>query len=196
MHGLQKSSMMFTTEQFTLVGQAICGLFALKVTILLYKFFLRPSKNLKKLGDWAVVTGATDGIGKAYAFQLASKGINVVLISRTKSKLQDVAREITSKFPSVSTKVIVVDFSDFSSTSRQAVSDVCSDLDIGILVNNVGVSYPYPKYFTELTSNEVFGLMEMNVASTTFMTHIVLPGMMDRKRGAGELAKRAASEAS
>lgn len=42
----------------------------------------------------AVVTGATDGIGKAYAFELARKGLHVVLVSRTLSKLQEVAKEI------------------------------------------------------------------------------------------------------
>lgn len=41
----------------------------------LYVFLLRPAKNIKKLGKWAVVTGATDGIGKAYADALARKGI-------------------------------------------------------------------------------------------------------------------------
>lgn len=43
---------------------------------------------------FTVVTGATDGIGKAYAFELARKGLNVVLVSRTLSKLQEVAKEI------------------------------------------------------------------------------------------------------
>ncbi|XP_033118372.1 very-long-chain 3-oxoacyl-CoA reductase-like [Anneissia japonica] len=50
--------------------------------------------NLAKLGKWAVVTGATDGIGKAYAEQLAKLGLNIVLISRTLSKLQATASEI------------------------------------------------------------------------------------------------------
>lgn len=39
-----------------------------------YIYFIRPGKNLKRLGQWAVITGATDGIGKAYAFALANKG--------------------------------------------------------------------------------------------------------------------------
>ena len=43
---------------------------------------------MRKLGDWAVVTGATDGIGKGFAREMASKGINIVLVSRTLSKLQ------------------------------------------------------------------------------------------------------------
>ena len=44
--------------------------------------------DVSKLGDWAVVTGATDGIGKGFAKELASKGLNIVLVSRTLSKLQ------------------------------------------------------------------------------------------------------------
>ena len=48
----------------------------------------------KKLGQWAVVTGATDGIGKAYAEELADEGMNVVLISRSQEKLDKVAAEI------------------------------------------------------------------------------------------------------
>lgn len=40
----------------------------------IYIYFIRPGKNLKRLGQWAVITGATDGIGKAYAFALAKKG--------------------------------------------------------------------------------------------------------------------------
>ncbi len=47
---------------------------ALAAVRAVWVFFLRPGKNLKKLGDWAVVTGATDGIGKAYAEALAKKG--------------------------------------------------------------------------------------------------------------------------
>ena len=53
-----------------------------------YKTFLRSGKNLKKYGKWVVITGATDGIGKAYAFILAKKGLSLVLISRTEAKLQ------------------------------------------------------------------------------------------------------------
>jgi 17beta-estradiol 17-dehydrogenase / very-long-chain 3-oxoacyl-CoA reductase len=72
--------------------------------------FLRPGKNLKKLGKWAVVTGATDGIGKAYAMALAKKGMSVVLISRTEAKLKEVQGEIIAKgYNGVEVKYIVCD---------------------------------------------------------------------------------------
>jgi 17beta-estradiol 17-dehydrogenase / very-long-chain 3-oxoacyl-CoA reductase len=150
----------------------------------IYKTFLRPGKNLKQLGEWAVVTGATDGIGKAYALALAKKGLKVVLISRTESKLQEVAKEISEKVPGSETKYVVCDYSNFDAKARDTVSKAIKDLDVGVLINNVGVSYRYPMYFHELTDEEVTGLMELNVASTTWMTRFVIKGMAERKRGA------------
>ena len=61
-------------------------------------------------GGWAVVTGASDGIGAEYARQLASYGFNVCLVSRTKSKLEAVRDQIKEIAPNVETKIIQVDF--------------------------------------------------------------------------------------
>jgi 17beta-estradiol 17-dehydrogenase / very-long-chain 3-oxoacyl-CoA reductase len=58
----------------------------------LYAYLVRGGKNLKKAGDWGIVTGATDGIGQAIAFELAKKGLNVLLLSRTESKLEATAK--------------------------------------------------------------------------------------------------------
>ena len=55
-------------------------------------------------GKWALVTGSTDGIGKAYAFALAKRGLNIVLVSRTPFKLQNVAAEIEQKYSSIKTR--------------------------------------------------------------------------------------------
>lgn len=72
-----------------------------------YQYFLRPAKNLTKFGKWAVITGATDGIGKAYATALAKKGMSVLLISRTESKLKAVKEEIDSKgYPGVEVEYV------------------------------------------------------------------------------------------
>ena len=63
-----------------------------------YRYFLRPGKDLKSYGAWAIVTGATDGIGKALSLQLAKKKINIVLISRTETKLQEFGKELETAF--------------------------------------------------------------------------------------------------
>jgi 17beta-estradiol 17-dehydrogenase / very-long-chain 3-oxoacyl-CoA reductase len=76
---------------------------------------------LKKLGKWAVVTGATDGIGKAYAFAFAKIGMNVVLISRTESKLKQVGDEISALYKNVNVKGVVCDYSKFDEKSMDNV---------------------------------------------------------------------------
>jgi len=63
--------------------------------------------DFRKLGSWAVVTGATDGIGLAYAKQLAQKKINIVLISRNEDKLRMCAKEIEATYR-VKTRIVQV----------------------------------------------------------------------------------------
>jgi len=151
----------------------------------IYKTFLRPAKDLKKYGKWAVVTGATDGIGKAYAFAFAKKGMSVLLISRTESKLQDVKKEIEAKnYAGVEVSYLVCDYSKFDKAAQDKVAKVVKALEVGVLVNNVGVSYRYPMFFHELSDSEVKDLMTMNIDSTVWMTRMVIPGMVDRKKGA------------
>lgn len=139
--------------------------------------------DVKFLGEWAVVTGATDGIGKAYATEVARRGMNVVLISRSIEKLQAVAQEIEST-SSVKTKCIQVDFGGGLEIYDTLSSDLAG-LEIGLLVNNVGASYDSPTYFNDLKDNEeIRKIIHINCCSVTFMTRIVLPQMLERKKGA------------
>jgi len=161
---------------------------------LAYKFFLRAGKDLKKYGEWAVVTGATDGIGKAYAFELAAQGLKVLLVARSEEKLADTAKELKSACSGATVDVLQVDFSKFDASARAMVKSKLAPLDVGILINNVGMSYPFTKYFHELKDSEVADIMQVNMDSMTWMTRIVLgeidedlkpkSGMLLRKRGA------------
>uniref|UniRef100_A0AAQ6A7T1 Hydroxysteroid (17-beta) dehydrogenase 12b n=1 Tax=Amphiprion ocellaris TaxID=80972 RepID=A0AAQ6A7T1_AMPOC len=83
-----------------------------------------------RLGQWAVVTGATDGIGKAYAEELARRGFSIVLISRSQEKLDDVSKSIASKC-GVETKTIAADFSAVDIYSK--IEDGLTGLEIGVL---------------------------------------------------------------
>jgi len=144
---------------------------------------LGPQINLKNYGEWAVVTGATDGIGKAYAKQLAKQGLNVALISRTQLKLEEVANEIRAKH-NVQTKIIAVDF-----TSNTDIFNVIKEqigcLKIAILVNNVGMSYNCPEYFHLIPNQDKFlaDVVNCNVVSVTNLCKLVLPNMLERKHG-------------
>ncbi|KAJ6903838.1 very-long-chain 3-oxoacyl-CoA reductase 1-like [Populus alba x Populus x berolinensis] len=149
-----------------------------------YVSFLRPAKNLKKYGSWALVTGPTDGIGKGFAFQLARKGLNLVLVGRNPEKLKDVSSSIQSKYSNVQIKNVVVDFSGDIDEGVQKIKETIEGLDIGVLINNVGVSYPYARFFHEVDEGLLKDLIKVNVEGTTKVTQAVLHGMLKRKKGA------------
>jgi 17beta-estradiol 17-dehydrogenase / very-long-chain 3-oxoacyl-CoA reductase len=155
----------------------------------LYNTWIGPALghgvDLKSMGEWAVITGASDGIGKAYAYELAKRGLNLVLISRSENKLIKVADEIKEKFP-IQTEVVAVDF-----TEGLEMYDVIRmklkmlDLDIGTLINNVGMAYPFPEYFLELPNLNKFivDIINCNILSATMMTRLVLPNMVKKGKG-------------
>lgn len=145
-------------------------------------YFLGSAPQFSKYGAWSVVTGATDGIGLSFAKQLAKAGQNVVLISRSPDKLKNVS-ELIEKEYGVSTKVIAVDFS--SGDIYEKIASELSGLDIGTLVNNVGLGFPHPEYFHELAELSTFGpkMVSVNVVSVVRMTELVLPGMVAKKKG-------------
>nr|KAF6410054.1 hydroxysteroid dehydrogenase like 1 [Rousettus aegyptiacus] len=86
---------------------------------------------IKQYGRWAVVSGATDGIGRAYAEELASRGLNIILISRNQEKLQMVAKDIADTYK-VETDIIVADFSN-GREIYDPIREALKDKDIGIL---------------------------------------------------------------
>uniref|UniRef100_A0A7N0TF24 Uncharacterized protein n=1 Tax=Kalanchoe fedtschenkoi TaxID=63787 RepID=A0A7N0TF24_KALFE len=150
----------------------------------IYVSFLRPSKNLKKYGSWALITGPTDGIGKAFAFELAKKGLNLILVGRNPEKLKEVSDAIQAKFGKVQIKNVVMDFSGDLDEGIRKIKEAIEGLDVGVLINNVGVSYPYARYFHEVDEDLLRNLIKVNVEGTTKVTQAVLPGMLARKKGA------------
>lgn len=176
-------------DKIGILCTVIVGFYIVRfIARVLYNNFLAPvlkinAVNIRETGKWAVVTGATDGIGKAYAEALAKKKLNVVLISRTQAKLDDVAGNIEKKY-NVETKTIAADFTNANEIYYN-IDKQLHGLDIGVLINNVGLSYPYPEYFLDLKHNdETFdNIIKCNILSVINMSKIVMPGMVERKRG-------------
>lgn len=175
------SNLFFYVGAAVFVIILIDGLFNLLNGIRIH-FLASPVDLKQKFGDWAVVTGSTDGIGQAYAHELASRGINIVLISRTLSKLEKTAKDIESQH-GVKTKIIAVDLSEGKS-SIEAVKNQLGDEQIGILVNNAGTLTPYPQTLTENSEEDIWAMVNLNVGFTTLLTRHLLPAMKARGRGA------------
>jgi len=128
------------------------------------------------------VTGSTDGIGLGYARQFAKRKLNLVLISRSDEKLQKTAEELRTAHK-IEVKTIVADFSSTDEAIYTNIANEIKGLDIGILVNNVGISYPHAQYLNEVEDSLISQLININVYSLTKMTKLVLPGFLQKKKG-------------
>ncbi|XP_031477050.1 very-long-chain 3-oxoacyl-CoA reductase 1-like [Nymphaea colorata] len=175
--------------KFLLTLSTIIGLFSLLKTLVVilrwvWSSFLRPKKDLKKYGSWAVVTGPTDGIGKATTFQLAREGLNLVLIGRNPAKLSSVSSEVQERFTGVKVRSIVCDFAKDLENGIKRIEQGIKDLNVGILINNVGTTYPFAMFLHEVDEKLIERVIGVNVVGTTKVTQVVLQGMVERKRGA------------
>ncbi|XVF02633.1 hypothetical protein REPUB_Repub04eG0191500 [Reevesia pubescens] len=148
--------------------------------------FIRPPKNLTEYGSWAIVTGCTDGIGKALAFQLASKGLNLVLVGRNPSKLEATSDDIRERFGAqIDIRNVVIDLAKSRGEEIcKTMEDVITGLDIGVLVNNAGLAYPGARFFHEVDSELMDSIIKVNIEGATWITKAVLPVMMKKKKGA------------
>jgi len=124
---------------------------------------------------YAVITGATDGIGLEYAKQLAQKGFNLVLLSRTEEKLQRVAREILEQYPTCQKiEHLAVDFSSVDIYDKIQAKLESLDGPIHVLVNNVGTAYNIPEYFANFPPGLNLRIINTNIVSVTRMCEIVI----------------------
>ncbi|XP_016963759.1 hydroxysteroid dehydrogenase-like protein 1 isoform X1 [Drosophila biarmipes] len=151
--------------------------------LLKLRYFSDNRPTLKeRYGDWAAVTGASDGIGKEYAKELARQNINVVLIARNAEKLQAVAKEIAESGSSVQTKIVVADFTK-GSQIYEHIEKETADVPISILVNNVGTGRPSSilKWSQEDTQN----ILDTNVVAVSQLSRVFFQRMKaSRIRGA------------
>ncbi|XP_038624047.1 testosterone 17-beta-dehydrogenase 3 isoform X2 [Tachyglossus aculeatus] len=175
-------------QAMTLVGAAACWVAAARC-LLAVRFLLlwalgghrAPARAaFRRLGKWAVITGAGDGIGKAYSLQLARLGLNTVLIGRTRGKLQALAAQIRRE---TGRDVLLME-ADFTRTDiYEGIRAGLRGLDVGVLVNNVGLlPNLFPACFLDGPDLDE-DLVHCNVTSVIKMSRLVLPGMESRGRG-------------
>jgi short-subunit dehydrogenase len=100
---------------------------------------MKAALDKERFGPWALVTGASSGIGKEFARQIAAAGINVVLVARREALLQEVGRSIAADFK-VDYRALAMDLSQEGFLER--LTRDTNDLDIGLVVSNAGTGNP------------------------------------------------------
>ena len=142
-------------------------------------FVTHPKSLRERYGDWALVTGASAGIGAEFARALARDGLGVVLVARREEQLRSLAEEL-EKSSQVETRVVAADLAEPDAAAR--VAEAVADLEIAVLVNNAGVGYA--GRFDLQDAARTAELVDLNCRAPLLLTHAFLPAMRERGRGA------------
>ncbi len=133
---------------------------------------------IKKYGPWAVVTGASSGIGEEFCRQLAALKMNLALVARREENLKKLAADLGGKH-NIKIKIISVDVSQ--SDFMKQITAVTDTLEVGLLVNNAG--FALTGDFFGHTLDEELSLLNVNCRAPIVLSHIF--GNKMAKRGKG-----------
>ena len=133
---------------------------------------------LVRFGPWALVTGASSGIGEAFARQLAAKGFHLVLVARREERLKRLADEL-GKAHGIETRVVPVDLAadDFWPVIAQATHE----LEIGLLVNSAGVTLHFS--FLDHDLQDELNQLNVNIRAGLVLAYHLGRKMRERRRG-------------
>lgn len=138
------------------------------------------SRKEDEQNGWALVTGASAGIGAAIARELAGRGYSLLLTARRKDRLDKLAQELKA-LHGTACRVFAADLSDHSGPLQLYTYCQKEKLAIDMLVNNAGYGVPGTLVSQPWSSHHDF--IEVMVTSPVALCHLFLPGMRERKRG-------------
>lgn len=128
----------------------------------------------------ALVTGASSGIGKVFATELAKKGCNLILVARSEDKLEQIAKELQKTYL-IHAVPLSVDLSSVNAAEKVAMEVESLGLTVDILINNAG--FGTMGVFNQISSTRVHQEIQLNVMSLTELTHLFIGSMIERKEG-------------
>lgn len=133
----------------------------------------------EKYGSWALITGASSGIGEEFARRLASEKMNLILVARRKDRLKKLADEIKEKHD---VKIVVAPL-DFSNDNLiEELKAYIEDREVGLLINNAG--FGYNGEFGNDDVKQQTDMIRVNCIAPTLLTHHFVQPMKERKKGA------------
>jgi short-subunit dehydrogenase len=130
-------------------------------------------------GKWALVTGASSGIGAALARELANRGANLILTARRRERLEELAAEFSAK--SVATRIVVADLNDPSAPQQVYDATEGAGLTVDIFINNAGLGH-YGAFHLGVPEQE-FSQVRVNCEAVVRLARLFVPRMVERRRG-------------
>jgi short-subunit dehydrogenase len=131
-----------------------------------------------RFGPWAIVTGASSGIGKEFARQLATSGLNVVLVARRLALLEELGSRLAKQFD-IQYRAIGADLSEENFLEK--ITPVTNNLDVGLLISNAGAGNP--SEFLSVSLGELHSIVRLNVVAHLNLTQHFGPKIAQRGRG-------------
>ncbi len=128
----------------------------------------------------ALVTGASSGIGKALARELAAQGAHLILVSRNTQRLEQEAEDLKIRF-GVNAHIFPADLSRHEICQGLFEWTRKNDLTVDVLVNNAGLAHYGP--FDEAGLEDTSAMLDLNVRALTHLTRLFLPGMLEKRTG-------------
>lgn len=129
-------------------------------------------------GPWAIVTGASSGIGEAFAHALAERGVASVLVARRESELTRVADDI-HRDHGLQCRTLTVDLADAGFAKR--LTESVSDLDIGLVIGNA--AFNPVGAFSDMSSETLNRIIDVNDRANVLLANAFLPLLSQRERG-------------
>jgi short-subunit dehydrogenase len=132
----------------------------------------------RRYGPWALVTGASSGIGREFARQLATRRLNLVLVARRAERLNELAAELIAAH-GIEARPLPLDlcYDDFLTPIREATSGV----EIGLLINSAGFSLTGP--FLDMSAGDLARMLNLNCRAPAALAREFGPAMRARRRG-------------
>jgi len=162
-----------------LVSAALLGGVAMALWQARDRFHAARPRLRDRYGEWALITGASAGIGVEFARTLAREGLSCVLTARREDRLRALAAELEQQYH-VATRVVAADLTDPAGADR--LLDAIKDLPIDVFINNAG--FGYAGRFDKQDTQRLREMVEVNCVAPVVLASRLLPGMRERGHGA------------
>ena len=159
---------------------------ALKLTYI-YVFPERQDEDCTRFGkgSYVLITGCTSGIGLKFTELIASRGFNLILWSRSETKLEKLRSSLSAQYPSADIRIIAKDFTQcYEKDFFEKALEPVKDLDVSILINNVGVTFPKVD-FADADPQDIVDNININMIPQAVLNSKFIQKLQEREKDSG-----------